>query len=320
MSFDHTLGPPLMKIIVAVIVMTGLTAAALYGSPQSPGNREAARPPEVKDAEIQKAVETFRAAFAKADAAAIASTFTKDAEVVDEKGEKIVGREAIVTLFADLFRESPGVAITITPESIKRLTPDAAIEEGTSTLSHPSGGPDETSRYEALYVRVDGVWLQARVREFAAPLLSHHDRLKPLEWILGDWIDEGHEAILHSSCAWTADGNYLLREFRILVKGKADVSGVQRIGWDPSAKQIKSWTFDTDGTHSEQYWAQDGEGSWIVKSSGTMPDGQKVTATNLLQRTSKDSASWTSIDKTLGVLVLPENETFLLVRKPPAPK
>lgn len=298
-----------------------LTATGPVGGP--PASQEAptpAPPPaSAAESEIREAIDGFRKAFAKGDAAAVASTFTTDAEITGDSGEKIRGRDAIAAQFAGLFRESPGVTIAIAPDSIRSLGPDTAVEEGTATIA-TVGGPSETSRYEAVYVKQGGRWLQARVREFAEADLGPHERLKPLEWLVGDWVDEGQDGVVHTSCAWSPDGNYLLRDFRVQVRGKAAVSGTQRIAWDPSTKQVKSWTFDADGTHSDQHWAQDEAGRWIIKSSGALADGRRVTATNILAKTGKDSATWTSTDRTLGDLAAPDSETFVLVRRPPGPK
>ena len=43
--------------------------------------------------------------------------------------------------------------------------------------------------------------------------------------------------------------------------GKTDSSGIQIIGWDPAAKAIRSWTFDSKGTFAEATWQQK-NGRW----------------------------------------------------------
>ncbi len=286
--------------------------------------QEAAKPkpeaPSPLETEIRAAVSAFRTAFDKGDAPAVAATFTPEAEVIDESGERTVGREAISARFADLFRESPGVTIVIESESIRPLSADSAIEEGTATLKLGKEGRPETSRYEAIYVKQDGRWLQARIRDFPQETFAPHERLSALEWLLGDWVDEDPSGVIHTSCAWSPDGNYLMRDFRVQVRGQDARTGSQRIGWDPATKQIKSWTFDTDGLHSEQLWSEEEPGRWLIKSSGPREDGQRTTATNVLTRLGKDRASWTSVDRTVGDASIADIETRVLVRRPPPAK
>src|SRR6185312_13752121 len=101
--------------------------------------------------------------------------------------------------------------------------------------------------------------------------------------------------------------------------GKPVMSGTQRIGWDPLARQIRSWIFESDGGHGEGLWARDGN-QWIVKLSGALPTGRKATSTQVITFVSKDIARWKSVDRTVGGSLLPDIEEIVLVRKPPMPK
>ena len=55
--------------------------------------------------------------------------------------------------------------------------------------------------------------------------------------------------------------------------GRPAMTGSQRIGWDPLAKKIHSWVFDSEGGLAEGVWTRDGN-RWIVKLSGVTRDGK----------------------------------------------
>ncbi len=174
------------------------------------------------------------------------------------------------------------------------------------------------TRFTVVYVKHDGQWLQSAVRDEYSHDLSPHDRLKELEWLVGEWINESQDAVVHTTCKWADNGNYLLREFTMKTRGQPVLSGTQRIGWDPVRRQIKTWIFDTEGGFGEGYWSRNGD-EWVIKAEGVRQDGRHASLTNILKRLGKDRASWQSVDRTLGGVAMPGVDEFTLVRKPPEP-
>ncbi|MDB5349422.1 MAG: hypothetical protein JWN86_669 [Planctomycetota bacterium] len=307
----------------ALATLGVMLAAALLGgghAAQTAPERSTQAPANSVESEIRKSIEVFREAFDKGDAAAVAATFTEDGELTDASGLTIRGRKAIAAWYTETFEESPGAKLAILPDSIRSLSPETVIEEGVATVTPAGGSGVETTRYEVIHIKQNGRWLQGRVHDSDEVNVSPHDRLKPLEWLVGDWVDEGDDGVVHTTCAWSQDGNFLLRDFRLQIRGRASSSGTQRLGWDPATRRIKSWIFDTTGTHGEQFWAQEDDGRWIIKSTHTLADGRLSTATNILERTGKDALHWTSRDRTLAASGLPDTEEYHLVRRPPAPK
>jgi uncharacterized protein (TIGR02246 family) len=271
----------------------------------------------------------FVQAFNSGDAAALAAQFTDKAQIVTLSGQRIEGRAAIQKQFAASFAENPGQTIAVKTEAVRFLGPDAAIEEGTATLTSPPAagetkGSAEITRYWASYVKQDGKWLQDSIRDEAIVSESGaeetaHERLKVLEGLVGEWIDESDEAEVHTTCRWAENQSYLLRSFRFKVRGQESTAGSQRVGWDPHLKQIRSWVFDSDGGFSEGLWSRDGD-RWVIKSRGVVKDGRTASATNILTFVNRDTIKWTSVDRTLGAEVLPDAEEITLVRKPPLPR
>ena len=172
--------------------------------------------------------------------------------------------------------------------------------------------------YDVVYVKQRGRWLYASVREEHPKGITPHERLKELEWMIGEWVDESSDSTVHATCRWSEDKNYLLRDFTIHIHGKQVMTVSQRIGWDPLNKQIKSWVFDSEGGFGGAVWAKNGE-QWMIKSSGVTPDGKTATATNVLTRISPNQARWTSHERTVGGESVPESAEYVMVKRPPQP-
>ncbi|MGE3818824.1 MAG: SgcJ/EcaC family oxidoreductase [Isosphaeraceae bacterium] len=268
---------------------------------------------------IEEVVEAFTRAFNAGDARAAAATFTEDALVVDEDGGQIEGRDAIRERLAESFAENPGAKIEIQTESVRFLGPDTALERGGTTITTAEGVAPERSRFTAIHVKRDGRWLQSVVRDERDAREDEptpHERLKELEWLTGEWVNESDDAVVHTTCQWTDDGNFLVREFTMKTRGQPVLSGTQRIGWDPTRRQFKTWIFDSEGGFGEGYWTRDGD-RWVIKAEGVRQDGQHASATAIITRLGKDRASWQSVDRTLGSVAIPGIDAFIIVRKPP---
>ncbi|HKI17161.1 MAG TPA: SgcJ/EcaC family oxidoreductase [Isosphaeraceae bacterium] len=268
---------------------------------------------------IRAALASFSAAFQKGDAKTIASLFTEDGEAVDADGGAIQGRQTIEEHYAARFAASPGEKMEGTIESIKFLAPAVARETGVTKHTSSGGETLTTRRYTAIHVKQGGNWLLASVREILDKELSHHERLKELEWLVGDWVEETEDAVVTTSFAWADNQNFLVRSFDVRVKGQPALTGTQRIGWDPLTKQIKSWVFDSRGGYGEGLWMRSGN-QWVIKASGVRPDGRTATATQVLTFVDKDKMRWKSIDRTLGDEIMHEIDEVVMVRKPPQPK
>ena len=106
----------------------------------------------------------------------------------------------------------------------------------------------------------------------------------------------------------------MTRSFAVAIGDQVNKSGMQIIGWDPTAKKIHSWVFDSDGGFSEGDWTHKGK-KWIIKQHGTLSDGGKTTATNILTEIDNDSYTWESINREIDGEMQPNVEEVLIVRK-----
>lgn len=278
------------------------------------------RAEESVDATVKKSAEAFTSAYNKGDAKAIAAGFTEDGEFIDEDGQIIKGREAIQKHFAAVFEALPKAQIKVAVEAVRLVAANIALEEGVVEATATPQSPVEISKYVAVHVRQGDQWLLARSRDFPAESvpLSHHERLLPLAWLIGEWVDESPDALVITSCKWADNHNYLLQEFTARIGGRVAVNGSTRIGWDPLTKQIKSWTFDSSGGYSEALWTPAGD-EWLLKSRGVSSAGEVSSATNIITRVDDTTMTWASRDRVVGGVSSDDIDPIAVKRRGPAP-
>jgi uncharacterized protein (TIGR02246 family) len=93
----------------------------------------------------------FTQAFNRGDASGIAALLTPDCDYDDEAGNIYHGRQQIMKEYADFFSRNPGAKMEIHIDSIRQISPDAAIEDGTATVMLPKG-PSSASQYLVVHV------------------------------------------------------------------------------------------------------------------------------------------------------------------------
>jgi uncharacterized protein (TIGR02246 family) len=286
-------------------------------SPESP---EAGAGEDKDLAAIRAVSDAFLDAYRAKDATAIGALFTEKAEIVDDEGEVTQGRPVIIERFAGLFAANEGGKLEVDVESIRLLGPEVAIEEGTATISGDEGDMPETTRYSIIYAKQDGRWLHARIKDETPSEPSAHDHLKDLEWMIGEWLNESDDEIVSTTCSWSEDGSYLIRQFEVKIEGEVALSGTQRIGWDPLHKQFRTWVFDDEGGFAEGFVAYDeDEGQWTIKSTGVRSDGQTVAVTSIFTPLDRDRIAWQTVERAVGGVALSGFDQYILVRKPPQP-
>jgi hypothetical protein len=143
---------------------------------------------------------------------------------------------------------------------------------------------------------------------------SHYEQLKVLEWMVGQWASNTDNAEVELDCDWTKNQNFLTRAFKISIDGNATHSGMQFIGWDPAAKTIRSWTFDSNGTFAEATWEQKG-GRWFIRNRGTLPDGRPATMINVMKPVDANSFTWQTIERMADGELLPNIDEIEIVRR-----
>jgi uncharacterized protein (TIGR02246 family) len=273
----------------------------------------------------EKAVLDGIAAFAKiyesANAKALAELFLDESMIVDPDGNATRGKAAVAAMYEEAFKENPGLKLESSVQDIRFLTPDLVRVEGKARLSVSRGDAAEFTGFTTLLARRDGKWRIAEIHEYAAPAeeVSPYERLKELEWMVGEWVEEGDKANAHSTVRWADNQSFLLRTYSIEVQGEKPSTGTMIIGWDPQSGQIKSWLFNSEGGHGEGLWTRTSDKEWVVKATGVLRDGRPTSATQIQTMINKDSVKVSSIDRIIGGVVAPDLIDIVMVRKPPQP-
>ncbi len=274
------------------------------------------------EAAIRKSDDAYVEAYNKHDAKALATLWSLEAVYVDpETGDEAVGREEIEKEFAETFEGLKDAKLEIDVQSIKFLSPNVAVESGTARTVRPKEEPD-VSTYSALFVKHDGKWLLDRVTEEEPPAPptpppSNYEHLKDLEWMVGSWIDddEDDDATIQTDCNWAKNKNFMTRSFAVVIRDQVNMAGMQIIGWDPAAKQIRSWVFDSDGGFAEGKWTRKGN-RWVIQQTGTLPDGSKSSAVNIIKQIDNDSFTWQTVQRSVNGDILPDVDEVTVARKP----
>jgi len=258
------------------------------------------------EAALLKNAEAFVEAFHKGDAKALAGFWTADGDYTDQTGRTLKGRVAIEKAFKEFFAENKGLKLRIDITGLRFVTPEVAVEDGITEVIPPDGGPPSRARYTIVHVKKDGAWVLGSVRDAAYAPPSNHGYLRQLEWAIGAWesaADKGETARV--SFAWSENQNFIVSSSTTTFKSIAIGGGMKWIGWDAAAKKIRSWTFESDGSFGEGAWTHEGN-KWTIKSSATLRDGKKLTATNIVTRIDNDTLTWQSRDRAVDGTALPD--------------
>ena len=227
-------------------------------------------------AEINAASEKIAAAFNGGKADEIAAMFLAKGELIDEEGTVYQGPAEVKDLLTAFFEKFPGTQMKDEIESIRLVGP-VAIQEGTRITTTKDGSAARI-RYISVLAKTDQGWRFASVRDFPDESMpAPGELLQPLEWLVGDWINEGADARVKINYRWSEDKNFILGDISVTKNDQTVMKSSQRIGWDPLLGKARSWLFDSDGGFADATWTQVGD-TWVVRSSAVMPDGQTGSA------------------------------------------
>jgi uncharacterized protein (TIGR02246 family) len=296
------------RIPICLFVIAAFSCDPSFG--QQPGEASG------DDAAVRVVSAAYVEAFNKRDAVALADLWSPEAVYVNRiSGEEFVGRAAIADQFKALFAAQPELKLTVDVESVRLLSPNVAVEQGTARLLEKDAEPDAVE-YTAVYVKRDGKWLLDRETDEVTdePPPSNYEQLKALEWLIGRWVDQDDVVRVETECRWSKNENFLIRSFSVQAEGKIESSGMQVIGWDQADKRIRSWTFDSDGGFAEAVWTKRGE-QWFIQNKGVLADGRRASMVNVLKPVDADSFTWETVERTAGDELLPNIDAVLIVRE-----
>lgn len=242
-------------------------------------------------AAIHKTTQGFTDAFQKGDAAAAAAYMTSGAELVPSDADPIRGRDAIQKTYAAHFAKNPSPKISIEPHSLDFPSRDTAIEDGVMTITTAADdGESHKIEYQILYVREDGKWYLASVREWHIEKTG----LEDLAWLIGTWAAKQPQAEIHTTYEWFGNKSFIIGRFSVREKDTT-VTGMQVIGTDPTTGELRTWTFEFDGGFGEGTCVRDGK-QWIFETETALTDTRVMAASNILVRVDKNTFTWQPVN------------------------
>ena len=292
--------------MISHAIVPTLAAGLFLAAPFGLAGQVRANPQDEKA--VHEAAESYVAAFDKGDAKEVAAHWTQDGDYIDETGRHLKGRDAIAQNFQKFFGANKGLKLEIIITSLRFPAANLAVEDGTTVVIPGDRTPSRTARYTAVRVKQGDQWRLSSVREAAAVPPSQQKHLEQLDWLIGEWVDEGeHGDVLQTSCAWSMNGNFIVRSFTSTLNGNHLGSGVQWIGWDPKNKQIHSWSFDSSGGLGQGSWTGDG-GTWVIESTSVLPSGETVTGTDTVTQVDADTLTVHSSNRKVDGETLPDSK------------
>ncbi len=276
---------------------------------------ETATEHEKAAAEVSAAIQSYIAAFNAKDVAELVSHWSPQGVYISRTtGERVIGHEALTVEFTAIFAGENVPKLAGATESIELISPNVALERGVATVTR---GEDDVvqSNYSVVYVRSGTAWLIDRVTdEEIVVQYSNFQHLKDLEWLVGEWVDEGDGISIEVDCRWTKGQNYISRTYTVSNDEEVESTGLQIIGWDPRAKQIRSWLFDSDGGFIQGTWTQRDD-RWVVQALATLPDGGTGSFTSIFRPADEGTYTWKKINRVVDGQLLPNVDEIIVRRK-----
>lgn len=288
-----------------------MTLLCLSSSAQTPAT-------ETPDTEaVKQRFSGYLEAFNSGDAEVVGSFWAEAAVSIDEdSGERTTGRAAIAAGFAEFFADAPGARLTGTVDEVRSLRPEVVVAEGTITLFTADAEP-VPSAFTVVLVKEQGDWLIESSYERPLPSPTSRDALSKLGWLVGDWRDQTDGVEVSTTVRWSANEAFLIRSFRAEYGDEDPFEGTQIIGWDPQAKQYRTWTFNSDGSFGEGTVTTSGD-QVKVRLSHVQNDGSVSTETQVIELIDPDTMRVKKIGRTVAGAPVPGGDSVTVVRAKPA--
>jgi uncharacterized protein (TIGR02246 family) len=315
-SFGQTYRQPLA---VAAQVQPTPAVAPVQTRPADPAAPASSNAAAAENS-VRETVAAYIAAYNQKDAGKLVEFFTPDGTLIDSENVATRGREAIAQEFSEAFAERSDYTLQGKVDRVRLITPDVAQAEGVSRLVSPKEATI-ASQFVVLLARQGGAWriLEIRDHPARADSVTPYERLKELEWMVGEWVDQSEDVEVSSTARWGKGKAYLIRDYSVSIKGEPATSGLMIIAWDPQTEQIKSWIFNADGSRGEGSWTRATDNQWVVKAHGSTGDGRATSATQVISLVNKDAVKTSSTDRIVGGDIARDVEDVIMVRKPSAP-
>jgi hypothetical protein len=120
--------------------------------------------------------------------------------------------------------------------------------------------------------------------------------LEQLSWMVGDWAGDDDKAKVKIHCEWVKNNHFLQSTISAYTLGGLEFQGIQVIGWDPEAGQIRSWLFDSNGGFAGGLW-QRANRQWVADSKFVRDDGARGSVTALCTLVDDQTFKWKFVNR-----------------------
>ena len=304
-----------------MLILYGSTALGISQDAEATTVKESA-PAKKEDAkadfraDITKIVQSYADSFNAQDAEKVAAHWTENGVYVSQpSGEEVAGRTALKSQMIELFKEDEKRKLDLQVDSLELISPNVVLQRGTSVVTTGDGKKIE-STYRSIFVLQNGKWLIDRVTEDEAEesIPSHYEKLKPLEWLVGEWVDESEDHRVEFKTNFTTNRNFITRAYTVYTDGEVSTSGLEMIGWDSKKNQIRSWLFDSQGGFIERDWTEKGD-RWLVQSVATLPGGKSGSYTAVFRPLKDGTYGWRKVNQQFDGQLLPNLAEVIISRK-----
>ncbi len=190
-------------ILVATGVVLAGTIPPVLSAQPAPAPKEDDH--DADRAAILAVMKSLPQAFEKADAKAIAATWTAEGEYIADDGTTLHGREALEKAYGEFFKQNPKVTLDYESESLRFVARDTAVGEGYATLHRVPSEPPTVSRVSTLFAREDGQWRIALLREWPDEEAS----LRELSWLIGSWSSQEGDRPVQTTYEWEGEKAFI---------------------------------------------------------------------------------------------------------------
>jgi uncharacterized protein (TIGR02246 family) len=279
----------LLAAMASIVLVTPLVSFA----------QDAPAPKQKPEQEVRKLLGVLEDAFNRGDARAVAACWTTGGDFTGRTGQRVEGRDNIEKAFQQFFTARTNSTLNMHVMTLRMADPTLALADVLAEVKPAAARLGGEPVLSLVMVKRGDTWLIESARETPNREPPQAEHLKALEWLVGDWAGEAGQGgvSLSSTCGWTDNRSFLIRKFKVESKAGIAHAGTEIIGWDPRAKRIRSWIFDSGGGFGENLWVQDGN-RWLIKYSGALADGSEVSATNVLTVVDANTITLQSKDRT----------------------
>jgi uncharacterized protein (TIGR02246 family) len=306
--------PSLVKD-VAMFQRLRLLVVMLFAIPGIGWGQETEPKKDERTEAIQAMVAAYVEAFNKKDLEKVSLAWAEDCSVTDRAtGERVEGRAAMKDDLKAGFEAQPALRLSAEVGRVKFITDDVAQVEGHTVVAGPNDDPVESS-FSAIFTKSGNNWQIKSLEESAVPIpATPYDALKELDFLVGRWVDEAEGSRVETAIRYSPSEAFLIRSFAVHTEEGVDQEGTQVIGWDPRAKHIRSWAFNSDGSFGEGVWTKSGD-EWLIKSSQTLADGGVASGTYVLSKENDDTLQMQLIGHTVNGAPQPASDPVTMIRQ-----